>query len=175
MLIDEFLPAYDVQACYHIDVHAPIEQAYHAARFLDTGCSWVVRWLFRLRGLPMQALTLDGMLKFGFILLGETPPQEILFGLVGRFWTRSGQIQHLDSENFARFDQEGFAKVAANISLSRQPGEITRVTTETRVQCLGRASQSYFRLYWLPIGPFSGIIRKEWLRIIKRQAENLSR
>ncbi len=175
MLIDEFLPAFDVTARYEIDVHAPMETAYRAARSLDSSDSQIVRWLFRLRGLPIQTLTLDGMLKFGFILLGETPPQEILFGLAGRFWTRSGQIQRLDSKSYARFDQEGFAKVAANISLSQQPGGITRVTTETRVLCLGEASRRWFRLYWLLIGPFSGIIRNGWLRIIKRQAENLLR
>jgi hypothetical protein len=91
MLIDQFLPRYDVTARYQIDIQAPIERVYLAARNLDMTDSWIVRWLYRLRRLPKYSLTLDGMLKMGFVLLADQPPQEIVFGLVavfGRLWVR---------------------------------------------------------------------------------------
>jgi hypothetical protein len=91
--------------------------------------------------------------------------------LIGRFWSYSAGIQPIAPENFKEFNKDGFAKAVANISLSEQADGTTCIGTETRVLCLGKASRRWFRLYWLLIGPFSGIIRKEWLRIIKQQAE----
>ncbi len=171
MLIDQFLPAYDINAQYQIDIQAPVERVYSAARYLNMTDSWIVRWLYRLRGLPKGTLTLDGMLKWGFVLLADQPPQEIVFGLIGRFWTHSAQIQSVTAETFVRFHQQGFAKAVGNIAFLPQTDGRVKVTTETRVHCLDVTSQRYFRLYWLLVGPFSGFIRKEWLRLIKRQAE----
>jgi hypothetical protein len=171
MLIDEYIPTYDVNEQHQIDGHAPVEKVYQVVKFLDFGDSRIIRWLFRLRGIPESALTFDGLLKFGFTILGEKPDQEIVFGLIGRFWTRSIHIQHLDPESFKKFDRKGFAKAVGNISITQQPGGITLVTTETRVLCIGNSSRRYFRLYWFLICPFSAWIRREWLRIIKRQAE----
>jgi hypothetical protein len=170
-LIDHFSPRHDVRARYQIDVHAPVEKAYRAARSLDMSDSQLVRWLYRLRGLPEESLTLDGMLKWGFVLLADVPLQEIVFGLIGRFWTPSARIQRVTAEAFAGFDRQGYAKVVGNIAFVPQSDEHVRVSTETRVHCLGDASRRYFRLYWLLIGPFSGIIRREWLRLIKQKAE----
>jgi hypothetical protein len=171
MLIDQFLPRYDVSAQYQIDVHAPLERVYSAARYLDMTDSWIVRWLYRLRGLPESSLTLDGMLKWGFVLLADSPSQEIVFGLIGRFWTPTAQIQHVTADTFVGFNQQGFAKVAGNIALVSLDDKNVRVTTETRIYSLDKASRCKFRWYWFLIGSFSGIIRKEWLHLIKRRAE----
>jgi len=175
MLIDQFSPHYQVSARYQIDLHTPIQSAYSAARSLDMRPSKIIQWLLRLRGLPADGLTLDGMLKWGFVLLADVPSQEIVFGLIGRFWTPSAQIQPVTAEAFVDFDQPGFAKAVVNIVFMPQGNGSVRVTTETRVHCLGDASQRYFRLYWLLISPFSGIIRKEWLRLIRERAEALQR
>lgn len=171
MLIDQFLPAYDINSQYQIDVHASVERVYSAARNLNMNDSWMVRWLYRLRGLPKRALTLDGMVNWGFVLLADQPSQEIVFGLIGRYWTPSAQIQSVTAETFIEFNQPGFAKTVGNIGLIPQDDGIVRVTTETRVYCPDDTSRRFFRLYWLLIGPFSGIIRKEWLRLIKKEAE----
>ncbi len=171
MLIDQFLPTYEISARYQIDIHAPIERVYLAARYLDMSDSWIVRWLYRLRGLPKYSLTLDGMLKWGFVLLADQPSQEIVFGLIGRFWTHSAQIQSVTVDTFVEFHQQGYAKAVGNIAFIPQGAGIVRVTTETRVYCPDDTSRGDFRLYWLLIGPFSGIIRKEWLRLIKQHAE----
>lgn len=171
MLIDQFLPTYDINARYQIEINAPLERVYEAARHLDMSDSWMVRWLYRLRGLPKRALTLDGMVKWGFVLLADQPSQEIVFGLVGRYWARSGQIHPVTADTFVDFDQPGYAKTVGNIGLVPQEDGLVRVTTETRVYCPDQASRRSFRLYWALIGPFSGLIRKEWLRLIKQKAE----
>jgi hypothetical protein len=182
MLIDEFLPVYDAVERHQIDIHSSVGQIYAAARRLDLSSSKLVHWLFRLRGLPALfslrdkskqglGLTLDDLLKSGFILLGEAPPWEIVLGLVGKFWASSGCIQRLDTAGFSSFITPGYAKAVWNFSLAPQTEGSTRLCTETRVLCLDETSRKRFRLYWVFIRPFSGLIRMEALRAIKRQAE----
>jgi hypothetical protein len=171
MLIDESLPQYDVSAQYRIDVRSPLSEVYSTARFLDMRSSEIIRWLCRLRGLPPEILTLDGMMQQGFVLLAERPPQEFVFGLIGRFWTLSPQVQLFNADAFITFNRPGFAKAVINMAFIAQGNRGVRVTTETRVHCPDEASRRRFRLYWLLIAPFSGIIRKEWLRLIKQEAE----
>ena len=176
MLIDDFLPGYDVGERHRTEVRAPADKVYAAVRRLDLSRARVSMLLFRLRGLPAglrapSCLTLDDFLRTGFILLGERPDEELLLGLVGRFWTPSGDLQRLNAEGFRRFDRPGFAKAAWNFSLSGRPGGTVLLGTETRVLCTDAASRRRFRLYWLFIGAFSGLIRREALRAVKRNAE----
>lgn len=44
------------------------------------------------------------------------------------------------------------------------------LTTETRVQAADARARRRFRLYWLFIRPWSGLIRRLWLREIARRA-----
>ena len=172
MLIDQFLPTFDIKARYQIDVHASTARAYAVARHLDMRDSLLVRWLCRLRGLPATDLTFEGMWKWGFVLLADEPGQEIVFGLIGRFWTPYPQIQRVKAYDFVAFNRPGFAKAVGNMAFTPLSGaQGVRVTTETRVHCLSDVSRRCFRLYWLLIAPFSGIIRKKWLRMIKQRAE----
>ncbi len=174
MLIDDFLPAYDVREQHRTKVHASVDEVYAAVRQLDISQSKLTQLLFRLRGLPTSAnSSLDDFLKMRFILLGERPNEELLLGLVGRFWTISGKLRRLDSEGYQKFNEQGYAKAAWNFSLSRQPDGIVLLETETRVYCMDDASRRQFRLYWLLIGAFSGLIRRDVLQAVKRNAERL--
>jgi hypothetical protein len=110
------------------------------------------------------------MKKWGFVVLAEDAEREIVLGLIGRFWTRSPQIQSLPPEDFIGYNQPGLAKAVMNLAFLPGADGIVRLTTETRVHCLGEASRRSFRRYWLLVGPFSGLIRKEWLRLIKRRS-----
>jgi hypothetical protein len=46
------------------------------------------------------------------------------------------------------------------------------LATETRVWAADPSSRRRFRRYWLVIRPCSGLIRRVWLRAIKRRAES---
>ena len=170
-LIDAYAPEYDVASRHEIDVRAGPEVVYAAVRAVDLSGSWLVKSLFRLRGLPTRGLTLDDFLAWGFILLDETPQRELLLGLVGRFWTLKGHLQHVEPAVFRPFNEPGFAKAAWMFVVDPQREGIVRVITETRVQCTDAVSRRRFRRYWRLVGPFSGLIRKEMLRVIKREAE----
>lgn len=169
MNLDHHLPCFDFAERHAARVGAPIEQVYPIARHLDFNASWTTRTLFRLRGLPTADLRLDAMLADGpgFAIIEERPPQELLIGLMSR-GARPVAIE--SAEAFRAFAPEQGLKIAWNFFLTPAEGG-TEVSTETRVQCLGTATRRLFRLYWLAIRPFSGWIRREMLRILKRQAE----
>jgi len=179
-LIEKFAPVYDVIEYHETLVHAPIQAVYDALRTTDFGASPIIRMLLRLRQLPVSLgkprqprmiLNLESILKNGFVLLSENAPDEIALGVIGQFWKVSGGRFCEDGAEFDAFDQPGHAKAVWNFSLVDLGANVTRLATETRVVCLDRASKIRFRLYWALIGPFSGLIRREILRAIKRTAQ----
>lgn len=185
MLIDEHLPNPDFAERHALRVHAPPERAYAAARRLDLSGSLVVRTLFALRSLPALltrkrepregalGMTTEGLLRSGFVLLGERPPHEFVLGLVGRFWTPAGGIERIHPAEFAAFDRPGMALAAWNFTvLPTDEGSL--VATETRVRCTDAAARRSFARYWRLVRPFSGLIRMEALRAIRRAAESPS-
>jgi hypothetical protein len=103
----------------------------------------------------------------------------MLIGLVGRFWTASGGVCVTDAARFRGPQQPGTARAAWNFSIARHPSSVpgapaVLLATETRVQASDAASRRRFHLYWLVIRPFSGLIRRDMLRAIKREAEKRS-
>jgi hypothetical protein len=93
-----------------------------------------------------------------------------VIGVVGRFWSMTGNVCLADRESFRSPPAPGTAKAAWNFLVAPTPGG-SRVTTETRVLCADEESRRSFRRYWSVVGPFSGIIRLEALRLIRRQAQ----
>lgn len=171
MLIDEFVPRFQIGKEHQVIVHAPVNTVYEAVSSLDMGKSKWIKTLFQLRRLPQSALTLRGLQKIGFTMLGQKPDQELLLGLVGKFWTPNGDLQQLTPPAFKSFDKKGYAKATWNFSMNPLHQNKTSLKTETRIYCLDRKSYRKFRCYWLLIGPFSSWIRKETLKIIKQEAE----
>ena len=172
MLIDEFLSEYDFEETHDISIHAKPADIYRAANEVDFSDSFIIRWLFRLRGLSASNVTLRSLRKSRFEMLGETLNREMVIGIVGRFWTLGGGLKKIDAESFKGFETVGYAKAVWNFSLDAD-GENTRLTTETRIKCLDAESRRSFGRYWTFIRPFSGLIRMEILRTIKRRAETI--
>lgn len=178
-LIDRWLDKWDKAAVYSIALPASQTEVYDAVRHADFSGSFITRILFSLRSFDftfsrkVNALkpSLDGLIENGFILLEENPPNEIVLGLVGKFWRASGCIQRITADDFKKFEQTGFAKVAWNFLLTPQADGTAMLSTETRIRCTDEESRRKFSRYWFFIGPFSGLIRREMLRTIKRQIE----
>jgi hypothetical protein len=181
VLIDDFLPAYDVSERHHTLVLAPSERTYDAARRVDLARSKLVRGMVAARGIPAmirrrtrsvpRSLTVDDLLATGFVLLGEDPGHEFVLGVVGTFWRPSGGVVRLAPEEFASFDQVGMAKAAWNFRVIPDGDDRTFVITETRAHVPDEPSRRKFVLYWAAIGPFSGVVRKQALALIKADAE----
>ena len=181
MLIDQFLPDYDVIEHHEVDVDAPVDEAYQAVRNFDLGRSPVVLLLLFVRGVPRmltgggRAVTearLDQLLETGFVVLEEEPGRELVLGVVGKFWRPTSGFRRIEPGEFADFDAPGFAKAAWNFVVSERAGRGSTVVTETRVLCTDDDARRRFSRYWWLIGRFSALIRRVMLRNIKREAES---
>jgi len=170
MQIREILPRAHASSVHRIPVQAPVDVVSEALRRLDLGGSAAIRLLFRLRGLPPAALTMAGLEHVGFTLLHDRA-EEVVLGMIGRPWTSSGGIRSFPPEEFASFQEPGYARIAWNFHLDPLEERLTRVTTETRVHCTDEESRRRFLLYWRLVGPFSGWTRREMLRLLRKEAE----
>ncbi|MFQ5652446.1 MAG: hypothetical protein ACE5IY_21145 [bacterium] len=170
MLIDQYLPEFDFNEIHTVAVKAEARSVYPLVRHLDFSESWITRILFKLRGLAADDLTLDAMLNSEhFSILEDVPATEMVIGGLGD--SKPNPIPIVDCNHFVNFNDNKGVKIAWNFSLSEMDSQQTRVATETRVQCLGKGIRRKFSVYWFFVRPFSGLIRREMLRILKKQAE----
>ncbi|HTC94205.1 MAG TPA: hypothetical protein VK699_12265 [Terriglobales bacterium] len=180
MLLDELMPSYDAAARYQTIVKADAARTFSVLQHVDFSQSGVIRLLMGIRTLgrrarhkpdPNQSLT-ERIRRAGFMEVSRLENEELVIGVVGRFWQpSSGIIQGLSPKEIIDFQTDGYAKALWNFHLaSTSPGE-TRLSTETRIQTFGAGARRRFLLYWSVVGPFSGWIRKEMLRLIRTQAE----
>ena len=179
MLIDEFLPRYDANEIHETIVRAPIDRVYPFVRTLDLRRSFlspVFSLVARPKGSARSGkdgrggLSLQTFLDHGFILLAERQPEEVVIGLVERVGFGE-RVRRIRADEFQTFSEPGFGKAAWNFSLQPVDGGRTKLSTETRVLCLDPTSRRRFMVYWAVIQVFSGLIRMEFLRAIKKAAE----
>ena len=179
-LLDRYLATYDVRSRHEIQVDAPADVSYKAARQLDIGRSLPASLLFAIRALPHlltgkarlhRAITLETFLEFGFVTLEENPPKEIVLGAIGRFWRPDSGMVRVAPDEFTTFDRPGFARAVLAFTVEERGIAASLLATETRVACTDPSSRRKFLLYWGAIGPFSGVIRRLMLNQVKRAAE----
>jgi len=184
MLIERFAPTPDALEHHEVDIAAAPEVVYRTLSTIDFSASAIIKGLLTVRSLPARMfatappapatprLTLQDILKAGFGRLAEDPGSEIVLGVVGAFWKPIGNVQPFDRESFFRAVEPGMARAVWNFRVVRRGSDGTTLSTETRVTCGDPASRLKFRLYWLLIRPFSGLIRIIMLRSIKHAAES---
>ena len=189
MLIDEYLPRYDVVERHSITVRATPARTFAAITTTDFAGGLVVRLLFFLRRLPQALLrgrdglralmapsgaplTIGTIERNGFRRLAQRVPAELVIGVEGQFWSLSGGRCTPSAEAFRSVGpQPGMARAIWNFRVQPLDGERCRLTTETRVLCADAVARRPFLLYWALIRPGSGLIRHAMLRAIKRSAE----
>lgn len=184
MKIEELMPGYDVRATYSIHIAATRQRVWQELLNADFTNMPIARRLMRLRSLgrqkpasgePRTLATLGSGGAGGFKEIGCVPEQEIVLAIIGKFWLPHAPVlRDWKPEEFSALSPAGYAKAAWNFHLTaeeNQTGIQSRLSTETRVLCYGRAQRIQFRLYWTLIGFFSGWIRKEILQMVKRNCE----
>jgi len=140
---------------------------------LNASDSWIVRALLKLRGIPSHTSTgIEGWKKMGFAVLEQQENKEIILGLIGQFWKASGKVQPCTPNEFHSFKNPAFAKAVWNFEITPSNQNQVLLETETRILCGSEEARKQFARYWFFIRPFSGLIRKEILRIVKRKAES---
>ena len=174
MLLEKYLPVFQFSEKHSIKINAVPERIFAIASELDFSKSKLIRILFALRGMPARMMNKKGLLAGGFQELEQRNNEEIAFGIIGQFWKPRGNMQHFKPDEFTSFNATGFLKGAWNFRLVALSPSSTMLETETRVQAIDEYSRKKFSRYWFFIQPFSGIIRMEILKLIKRKAEENS-
>jgi hypothetical protein len=193
LLIDRYLPDYDVglvehtlaaadlattwQALHDLDlaqIHTPLMDAAMYVRGVPT------RWGTRLgRPAPPTAptrLPLAGGAPPmpGWLSLGEVAEREIALGAVGRFWQpdiRWFDVAGLTPERFAAFTEPGWGRIAANFTVFPYAPNRTLVSYEVRTATSDPGSARRFARYWTVIRPFVGHIMRAALKAVRSDAE----
>jgi hypothetical protein len=155
------LPRYDVRTRHSIRVEAPPDRAVAAALAVTAAEAALLRRLFRLRGLRASA---GGSIWDAMQVEGFAAYDDATLVAIARPWQPRAQARPPDE--FEHFDEPGWAKLA--VDFRAVAGELV---TETRVLLTDERARRAFRRYWLAIGPFSGLVRRSWLKAAKRRAE----
>jgi hypothetical protein len=191
-LIDRYLPTYDVSERHHTLVAAPPAAAYAALRRVDLASTPLVRMLLGLRALPSaithgmtgvralwdrgpEPVTIATLETYGFRVLVEAPPSELVLGLEGQFWRLTGNVCTPPEIAFrTEAPAPGFARAVWNFEFLTRGEGTTELITETRVRCADADARRRFLPYWYLIRPASGLIRRAILRAIREGAEGRS-
>lgn len=186
MLIDRYLPAFDVSHICEESVAAPPEAVYTAIKETDLRDP-IIDFLFALRELPLRlARRLRGeapppaprrvmlgdvqQLGPGFVQLAEEPGTELVIGAVGQFWHRDYGGRTVSADEFIGFQEPGFAKLAMGLVV-RAAGAGSIVSYEARTATTDDAARRKFRIYWRLIAPGVALVMRRALRRIKARAE----
>jgi hypothetical protein len=109
-----------------------------------------------------------------FSPLGRDGDREIVGGLVGKFWNvwrpDFGLLAINGPSEFLDANPPRTAKLVLGF-LAEEVGEVTLLTTETRVYCPDRYALMMFTPYWLAIRLVSGLLRRRLLRAVSGIAE----
>lgn len=192
MLIERLLPDFDATRIEHRVIPGDIQTVYAAMREADllraVSENPAVRIIFALRAaferlasaihrqlLPPaeepESMRVGDMPTHGeWILLGEDPPVEFAFGVIGRFWGGETVWEEIDAAEFADFDRPGLGKIAANFHLKPHGSDRMLVSYEARTKATDAAARKAFLRYWRPLSPFIGVVMRSALRVIESDA-----
>ena len=151
-------------------VAAPPGRAYEAIRQVRLANMPVVRALFTIRRIPhSKEMTLFEFFSTRpFLILDELPAQEVVIGTAERL--RRSRAHLSTPEEFRAYTGEGTMRAIANFRVDATEGG-SLISTETWIETFGRRARWLFRAYWLIVGPFSALIRREFLRTARKMAE----
>jgi len=176
--LDQFMPVCDIVERHHIDVAAPADVTFAAACEADLLQSPAVRAIFRTReeilggesGMTAQA---HGILAFtksiGWGVLAEVPGREVVMGAVTKPWEANVVFRPLPADEFARFSEPGYVKIAWTLRADAKSASECVFRTETRAVATDAMARTKFRRYWSLLSP--GILAIRWLMLRPVRAE----
>ena len=196
MLIDTFLPVYDVSDSVATVVDADVARTWEALMrvdLLEVGRQRpVVALLGALRALPeivnqvlhgetpppppahlrLHDLTAMPLNEGGWVLLGERPQEEIALGLVGKFWRPMITFAKVTREGFQDFAEPGFAKTVYALSVTPLDRGRTLLSGTMRTATTDDRARRWFRHYWtLGIGSGAHVLVNGLLEVTREMAE----
>jgi len=161
--LDRFLPEWDVHEVHSIELPVTPARAVELALAAPSVPDGIVRVLYRLRGLSGQGSIEEAFTRMGFDVLAREET-EVVVGAAGTPWRPGGGIKPFAEAG------PGTVRMAADFRAEPLANGSSRLTTETRIAAVDANARRRFLRYWRVIGPFSALIRRRWLREIRRRA-----
>ena len=180
LLLDRFMPSYDVAERHQIRVTAPADIVLATACETDLLQSRIARAIFRAREVilgsgPDPVRRPSGLLalttSLGWRVLAEVPGREVVLGAVTQPWKANVTFQGLPADEFAAFNEPGFVKIAWTLRADPVSLIDSVFRTETRVVATDASARAKFRRYWSLLSPGIIIIRWVMLQPLKKEAE----
>jgi hypothetical protein len=194
MLIDQYLPSFDVTAVEHLVIDVPLQTTWAALKALDLMKvhSPLMDAAVYVRGLPERFAGRSGRarpaspppteLKLsgvgagldGWLALGQNPPHEAAFGAIGRFWKPEMEwydVSAMTPEQFRAFEVPGWGRIAAGISLRNYGETRTLASYEARTATPDAATARKFGRYWTLVRPFVGHVLGTTLSTLRDDAQ----
>jgi hypothetical protein len=181
--LDDWMPRWQIGEQHTIHVAARPEAVFAAIHAVRADEILLFRTLIAIRRCgdtgpesimnpPEERPLLDVATQTTFALLAEAPPREIVIGTVvaapqGTRTRSSG----LTPELFRRKLPPGVALATMNFLVLPDDRGGSSISTETRIYANNTSALRRFAIYWRVIHPGSDIIRRMWLRAIKKRAE----
>lgn len=188
MLLDKYMPRYDVRTRHSARVHASPARTYAALRAINLERSGLIRLLFTLRGLPARFAKrkrtapsrsrplsfLESALSQGWVLLEELQDSELVMGSVTQPWKPVVEFCGVPPSDFLSFAEPGFAKIAWNFAVAPAP-DGSLVSLETRVLTTDPDARRRFHRYWIAFSPFIKLIRRLIIGVLRRDLREAGR
>ncbi len=180
-LLDVHLPTYDVVLTEHLVVEANTAVVFEAAKNFDfmTTKSLLVTALMTARSAPSRLLgrpvvtphalllTSESGALPGWLLLGEVPGREVVFGAVGMFWKPDIEWHELSAGQFAAFAEPGWGKIACHLLVRPDGPDRSILSYECRTATTDPVSQAQMSRYWWLIRPFVAYVLRAVIRTIR--------
>ena len=179
--LDEAMPRWQFNEVHEIHVNADPRRVYEAIRNVRADEIALFDTLTTIRRFGQKAPEsilnagktkplLEVATTSGFIYLADDAPRELV---VGTCVVAPRDVRgRLTPEVFHRRLRPGFALATMNFIVTPDTRGGSNVTTETRVYANDAAAARKFAVYWRVIHPGSDLIRRSWLRAIKRRAQS---
>jgi hypothetical protein len=181
--LDDWMSRWQVGEQHTIHVAASPDKVFEAIHAVRANEIFLFRTLTAIRrcgqkgpesiiDAPEEKSILDVATQTSFVLLGEEAPRELVVGtVVGVPATAGRSGGRLTPEIFRKTLPPGFALATMNFLVLPDNHGGSTISTETRIYANTPAALRQFVGYWRIIHPGSDIIRRMWLRAIKRRAE----
>ena len=196
MLVDEFLPVYDISDAVATVVEADVSTTWNALMdvdLIDVGRRRpIVAALGALRMLPEVVMRLlhgeaapeaPRQLRLrdmptlppeqgGWILLGERPRDEVALGLLGKFWLPVIEYAKVAPESFRSFNEPGYARTIYALSVKPIDHGRTLLSGVMRTATTDAYARRWFRCYWtFGVGSGAHVLVNGLLDVTRELAE----
>lgn len=179
-LLDRVMPGCDVRLRRELRIHAPADLVFETMCNADFERSPIVQALFRARQMllggrePARELPrglLEQLDALGWSIIGEESGRELVFGAITQPWQSDPTFRGLDADEFRRFDEPGYVKIAFTLRVDPTGTDTSVARTETRAAATDASSRTRFRRYWAFLSPGIDLIRIVLLAQLKAESE----